>query len=84
VVRIESAGGKQWNVVRSGSSYASQSDLAVTFGLAKDATVTAVDVEWPSGTRDHIVNLKANQFITIEEGKGVVVQTPVAPGRSSH
>src|SRR6185369_14101093 len=44
VVRVESAGGKQWNVVRSGSSYASQSDLAVTFGLAKDATVTAVDV----------------------------------------
>jgi hypothetical protein len=40
VVRVESAGGKQWNVVRSGSSYASQSDLAVTFGLAKDATVT--------------------------------------------
>ena len=33
VMRIESASGKQWNVVRSGSSYCSQSDLAVTFGL---------------------------------------------------
>ena len=33
VVRVESASGKQWNMVRSGSSYCSQSDLALTFGL---------------------------------------------------
>ncbi len=72
LVRIESAGGKQWSVVRSGSSYASQSDLALTFGLAKDATVTAIEVEWPSGTKDRVTNVKANQFLTIEEGKGVV------------
>jgi hypothetical protein len=47
---IESASGKQWNVVRSGSSYCSQSDLAVTFGLGADAAVTALEIEWPSGT----------------------------------
>ena len=34
-VAIKSASGKQWNVVRSGSSYASQSDLALTFGLGR-------------------------------------------------
>src|SRR5260370_20403046 len=32
VVRIESASGKQWNTVRSGSSYCSQSDMAGGFG----------------------------------------------------
>jgi enediyne biosynthesis protein E4 len=84
VVRVESAGGKQWSVVRSGSSYASQSDLALTFGLAKDPTVTAIDVEWPSGTKDHITNIKANQFITVEEGRGVVLQTPAASAKSTH
>jgi len=84
VVRIQSAGGRQWSVVRSGSSYASQSDLAVTFGLGKDAIVTTVDVEWPSGIKDHIVNSKANQFITVEEGKGVVAQTPAAATKASH
>src|SRR5262249_8194321 len=52
IVRVESAGGRQWSVVRSGSSYASQSDLAITFGLAKDTTVTSLDVEWPSGVKD--------------------------------
>ena len=33
VVRVESQGGTQWSMVRSGSSYCSQSDLALTFGL---------------------------------------------------
>jgi hypothetical protein len=71
VVRIESASGKQWSTVRSGSSYLSQSDLAVTFGLGSDKTVSAIDVEWPSGAKDHVANVGANQFVTIEEGKGI-------------
>jgi enediyne biosynthesis protein E4 len=76
VVRIESAGGKQWSTVRTGSSYCSQSDLALAFGLAKDVTVTAIDVEWPSGVKDHVANVPADQFVTIEEGKGIVSTTP--------
>ncbi len=72
VVRVTSASGTQWNMVRSGSSYASQSDLTLTFGLGPDATVSAIDVEWPSGTKDHLANIPAKQLITIEEGKGLV------------
>lgn len=72
VVRITSASGKQWSMVRSGSSYASQSDLALTFGLGKDTAVSAIDVEWPSGTRDHLTNVPARQFVTIEEGKSIL------------
>jgi hypothetical protein len=72
VVRIASASGKQWSMVRSGSSYASQSDLVQTFGLGKDASVASIDVEWPSGAKDHLSNVPAKQLITIEEGKGLV------------
>ena len=72
VVRIESAAGKQWNVVHSGSSYASQSDLTLTFGLGTDKTVSSIEVEWPSGIKDRTASLAAGQTITIEEGKGVV------------
>lgn len=79
IVRVESASGKQWSVVRSGSSYASQSDLALTFGLAKDATVTAIEVEWPSGAKDRVTNVAANQFVTIEEGMGITAKAPPAP-----
>ena len=82
VVRVESASGRQWSTVHTGSSYCSQSDLALTFGLAKDAVVTAIDVEWPSGAKDHVSSVPADQFITIEEGKGVVAKVP--PSRTAH
>ncbi|HEX4565023.1 MAG TPA: CRTAC1 family protein, partial [Vicinamibacterales bacterium] len=78
VVRVQSASRKQWNTVRSGSSYCSASDLALTFGLAKDTVVTAIDVEWPSGVKDHVANVPANQFVTIEEGKGIIASAPRA------
>ncbi len=72
VVRVTSASGRQWSMVRSGSSYASQSDLALTFGLGRDSSVAAIEVEWPSGARDRLVNVAARQAIVIEEGKGLV------------
>ena len=71
IVRVQSASGKQWSVVRSGSSYCSQSDLTQTFGLGKDSRVQAVEIEWPSGVRDRLTNVAPNQFLTIVEGKGL-------------
>ena len=71
VVRVASASGKQWNMVRSGSSYCSQSDLSLVFGLGRDATAV-VEVEWPSGTRQRFENIRANQRITIHEAGGVI------------
>ncbi len=66
VVRVTSASGKQWSMVRSGSSYCSQSDLAQTFGLGKDA-VASVEIEWPSGTRQQQAKVAADQRITMTE-----------------
>jgi hypothetical protein len=70
VIRVQSASGRQWNTVRSGSSYCSQSDLAVTFGLGKD-TGASIQVEWPSGTRQQIGNVAADQFVVIDEARGI-------------
>ncbi len=75
VVRIESASGKQWRAVHSGSSYCSQSDLAVTFGLGKDSTVAALEIEWPSGAKQRLTNVAADQFLTIAEDKGIVAHS---------
>ena len=80
VVRIESASGRQWNVVHSGSSYASQSDLALTFGLGGDKTVSSIEVEWPSGVKDRVTDVPINQFLVIEEGKGIVPRIPPPSG----
>ena len=71
-VAIVSASGKQWNVVRSGSSYASQSDLAIVFGLRQDPVVNSIEVKWPSGTTQKFANVATNQFITIDETRGIV------------
>jgi hypothetical protein len=78
VVRIESATGRQWQMVRSGSSYCSQSDLALTFGLGRDAVVSRLEVEWPSGARDSLANVAANQLITVREGQATVPKVPAA------
>ena len=69
VVRIESASGKQWRTVHSGSSYCSQSDLALTFGLARDTSVPVIEIEWPSGNKQRLTNVKPNQHLVIEEAK---------------
>ena len=78
VVRVASpTAGRQWNMVRSGSSYCSQSDLALTFGLKKDAKAT-LEIEWPSGQKQRLADVPANQFITVEEGKGITARSAAA------
>ena len=72
VVRVESASGVQTQTVHSGSSYCSQSDLALTFGLGPDTTVKSIDVAWPSGTKDRVIGVAANQFVRLQEGVGIV------------
>jgi len=67
VARITSRGGTQWQTVHSGSSYCSASDLALTFGLGKNESVTAIDIEWPSGTKQHLADVKADQHMVIKE-----------------
>jgi hypothetical protein len=72
VVRVTSASGKQWAMVRSGSSYCSQSQMAPTFGLGSDKVVQTLEIEWPSGAKQQFANVPTNQVVTVEEGRGIV------------
>ena len=76
VVRVRSASGAQWQTVHSGSSYCSQSELPLTFGLGRDTKVDALEIEWPSGTKQRFTNLDANQFLAVEEGKPASAKIP--------
>jgi hypothetical protein len=67
VARIRSASGEQWRAVHSGSSYLSQSELPLTFGIGKDAVIERVEVEWPSGARQVIEQVEPNKLVVIEE-----------------
>ena len=72
IVRVESASGNQWQAVHSGSSYCSQSDLSLTFGLKQDSSVSKIKIAWPSGKAQEFANLPVNRFITIDELAGLI------------
>ena len=71
-------GSKQSALAKSGSSYCSQSELPLTFGLGKAQKASHIEVAWPSGKVDTVTELSANQFVTVQEGKGVISAQPVA------
>src|SRR5205085_217215 len=68
---------KLWGMVKTGSSYCSQSELPLTFGLAKADKVASIEIAWPSGRVDTLTDVAANQMITVQEGKGQVAAQPV-------
>ena len=73
---------RRWQIVKTGSSYGSQSELTPTFGLGAETKVEGMLVKWPSGQVDTIGPLEANQIVTVREGAGVAGATPLrsAPG----
>ncbi len=71
VVRIESPSGRQWRTVHSGSTYCSQSELALTYGLGARAKIAAIEVEWPSGSKQRVANPPIDRKLLIVEGKGL-------------
>lgn len=70
-IRIVAGGSSQTRMVRSGSSYLSQSELPVTFGLGKQDKVERAVVEWPSGRTEDFKDLSAQKTYEITEEKGI-------------
>jgi hypothetical protein len=70
-VRVVSGGLSQWRTVKSGSSYLSQSELPVTFGLEKRDRVERAEVTWPSGRTEEFTKLAAGRCYECVEGKGI-------------
>jgi hypothetical protein len=85
VTLTTSSGATLTRLVKSGSSYLSQSELPLTFGLGMPGStkIARLQVVWPSGRKDSIVDVQPNQFLTIQEGKGIVssARIPFASAR---
>jgi hypothetical protein len=60
--------GAQWRTVHSGSSYCSQSDLTLTFGLGTDSRPVTVEVVWPGGATSKHPGLQPGRRYMIDEG----------------
>jgi hypothetical protein len=67
VVRVTAGGETQMQMLRSGSSYLSQSEKILTFGLGNRVQAEAVEIRWPSGQVDRMTNVKAGGVVTVTE-----------------
>lgn len=72
-------GMRLFEMVKSGSSYLSQSEMSLTFGLGKPepGKLVELDIVWPSGKKESISNIKPNQSITLKEGSGMISAVPI-------
>jgi hypothetical protein len=68
VVRVTTGNETQAQMLRSGSSYLSQSERVLTFGLGTRTQADAVEIRWPSGQIDRLSNVRAGQVVPVREG----------------
>jgi len=78
VVKVTAGSDAQSEMLRSGSSYLSSSELVLTFGLAGHTQADSIEVRWPSGQVDRASKVAADQILTVKEGSGVFAATPLA------
>jgi hypothetical protein len=70
-VRVFAGKDRLSRTVKTGSSYLSQSELPLTFGLGANARADRIVVEWPSGKIEELKDIAAGRAYTITEGKGL-------------
>ncbi len=71
-VKVTTGQHRQIDEVRSGSSYYSQSDFRLHFGLGRAAKADTVELAWPSGVRQTFRDLPVNHLFVIQETEGIV------------
>ena len=62
--------------VKAGSSYLSQNDRRIHFGLGREERIDQLEIQWPSGMMDIVRDIEANQILTVREGEGIVERLP--------
>ena len=65
-------------MLKSGSSYLAANELVMTFGLGQLTKADAVEIRWPSGQVDKLLNVNAGQTVTVTEGQGVTAEKAFA------
>ncbi len=73
---LKTASRTQIDEVRSGSSYISNSDMRVHFGLGATPKIEYLEVRWPSGLVERFRNPPVDSVVTVKEGSGETVEPP--------
>ena len=66
-VTLVTASGSQYATVSTASSYLSSGDKRVHFGLGRDNVAQKIEIRWPSGIRQTLKDVHANQILQIDE-----------------
>ena len=74
-VRVQAGCHSLLRLINPGDSYQSSSDPRAHFGLGSAVVAERIEIRWPSGARESLSNVGANQIVTIVEGKGITRQT---------
>jgi enediyne biosynthesis protein E4 len=77
-IRLTAGGRTFVDQVTSGSSYLTQHDMRVHFGLGASTKVDRLEITWPDGRVDAMENLPVNHVITVREGQGETQRAPFA------
>jgi len=67
IVRVTAGGVTQMRVQDGGVHHRSQNHSRLHFGLAKNAQVEKITVQWPSGVEQELLTAKTNQVLRIKE-----------------
>jgi hypothetical protein len=68
-IKLTTSEGAQWNEATTAVSYNSSSDKRAHFGLGKAVTIDKIELWWPTGVKQSLTNVKADQVLTITENK---------------
>jgi hypothetical protein len=71
-VKVTSGGHIQIDEVMSGSSYYSQNDFRLHFGLGRATKADNVELTWPSSLQESFQNLPVNHLFVLQETKGIL------------
>jgi hypothetical protein len=71
-VKIVTGKHTQIDEVMSGTSYISQNDFRLHFGLGDARQADLVEIRWPSGLVESFRKVESNQLICIQEGRGII------------
>ena len=75
-----SSGDRLFAMVKTGSSYFSQSEFPLTFGLGKPTSQEKrlnINIVWPSGRKETLSGVRCDQSLLVQEGRGSVAATQI-------
>ena len=67
-MKVTTASGRVlYNHVAVSVGFMSSSDKRVHFGLGAETQISSIEIRWPSGIRQNLRNVSADQILTVDE-----------------